>query len=411
MSLASTPSEPMLTGRRIVLGLTGSIAAYKSATLARELRRRGADVRVVMTPGATEFITPLTMATLVDHPVHSDFTEDQDAGVWTNHVELGIWGDLILVAPATANTLAAMVHGGCDNLLQAVLLSARCPVAVAPAMDLDMFTHDATQSNLATLKERGVEVIEPGTGPLASGLVGKGRMAEPEDIADHLEQWFAKDLPYAGKRVVITAGPTHEPLDAVRFLGNRSSGKMGFALAEALAAQGAEVTLVAGPVSLPTPDRVHSRVDVSTAMDMNAAVQKIWPRMDLGIACAAVSDFRPAVTSEDKWHRGDVPPAVELIENPDILAGMGATKQHHQRLVGFALESDDGVASAEGKLTRKNLDAIVLNSLRDAGAGFGHDTNKVSVLFQGGKSVSFELKSKYEVAQDLVELWRTTLNP
>ena len=411
MSLASTPSEPMLTGRRIVLGLTGSIAAYKSATLARELRRRGADVRVVMTPGATEFITPLTMATLVDHPVHSDFTEDQDAGVWTNHVELGIWGDLILVAPATANTLAAMVHGGCDNLLQAVLLSARCPVAVAPAMDLDMFTHDATQSNLATLKERGVEVIEPGTGPLASGLVGKGRMAEPEDIADHLEQWFAKDLPYAGKRVVITAGPTHEPLDAVRFLGNRSSGKMGFALAEALAAQGAEVTLVAGPVSLPTPDRVHSRVDVSTAMDMNDAVQEIWPRMDLGIACAAVSDFRPAVTSEDKWHRGDVPPAVELIENPDILAGMGATKQHHQRLVGFALESDDGVASAEGKLTRKNLDAIVLNSLRDAGAGFGHDTNKVSVLFQGGKSVSFELKSKYEVAQDLVELWRTTLNP
>jgi len=411
MSLASTPSEPMLTGRRIVLGLTGSIAAYKSATLARELRRRGADVRVVMTPGATEFITPLTMATLVEHPVHSDFTEDQDAGVWTNHVELGIWGDLILVAPATANTLAAMVHGGCDNLLQAVLLSARCPVAVAPAMDLDMFTHHATQSNLATLKERGVDVIEPGTGPLASGLVGKGRMAEPEDIADHLEQWFAKDLPYAGKRVVITAGPTHEPLDAVRFLGNRSSGKMGFALAEALAAQGAEVTLVAGPVSLPTPDRVHSQVDVSTAMDMNDAVQEIWPRMDLGIACAAVSDFRPAVTSEDKWHRGDVPPAVELIENPDILAGMGATKQHHQRLVGFALESDDGVASAEGKLARKNLDAIVLNSLRDAGAGFGHDTNKVSVLFQGGKSVSFELKSKYEVAQDLVELWRTTLNP
>ena len=411
MSLASTPSEPMLTGRRIVLGLTGSIAAYKSATLARELRRRGADVRVVMTPGATEFITPLTMATLVDHPVHSDFTEDQDAGVWTNHVELGIWGDLILVAPATANTLAAMVHGGCDNLLQAVLLSARCPVAVAPAMDLDMFTHDATQANLATLKERGVEVIEPGTGPLASGLVGKGRMAEPEDIADHLEHWFSKDLPFAGKRVVITAGPTHEPLDAVRFLGNRSSGKMGFALAEALAAQGAEVTLVAGPVSLPTPDRVHSRVDVSTAMDMNDAVQKIWPRMDLGIACAAVSDFRPAVTSEDKWHRGDVPPAVELIENPDILAGMGATKQHHQRLVGFALESDDGVASAEGKLARKNLDAIVLNSLRDAGAGFGHDTNKVSVLFRGGKSVSFELKSKYDVAQDLVELWRTTLNP
>ena len=221
MSLASTPSELPLTGRRIVLGITGSIAAYKSAVLARELRRRGAEVRVVMTPGATEFITPLTLATLVDHPVHSDFTEDEHAGVWTNHVELGIWGDLILVAPATANTLAAMVHGGCDNLLQAVLLSARCPVAVAPAMDLDMFTHEATQSNLQTLADRGVRVIEPGTGPLASGLHGKGRMAEPEEIADEVAAHFASALPWAGKNVLITAGPTHEPMDAVRFLGNR----------------------------------------------------------------------------------------------------------------------------------------------------------------------------------------------
>ena len=410
MSLASTPSELPLTGRRIVLGITGSIAAYKSAVLARELRRRGAEVRVVMTPGATEFITPLTLATLVDHPVHSDFTEDEHAGVWTNHVELGIWGDLILVAPATANTLAAMMHGGCDNLLQAVLLSARCPVAVAPAMDLDMFTHEATQSNLQTLADRGVRVIEPGTGPLASGLHGKGRMAEPEEIADEVAAHFASALPWAGKNVLITAGPTHEPMDAVRFLGNRSSGKMGFALAEVLANAGAQVTLVAGPVHLATPDRVHTRIDVQTAVEMNDAVQQHWADMDWGIACAAVADFRPAQTSAEKWHRGDMPEAVELAENPDILAGMGNDKSEHQTLVGFALESDDGLASAQGKMARKNLDAIVLNSLKDDGAGFGHDTNKVSVHFRDGKSVSFELKSKYEVAQDLVELWRTTLN-
>jgi phosphopantothenoylcysteine decarboxylase/phosphopantothenate--cysteine ligase len=411
MPLASSPSEWTLTGRRIVLGITGSIAAYKSAVLARELRRRGAEVRVVMTPGATEFITPLTLATLVDRPVHSDFTEDEHAGVWTNHVELGIWGDLILVAPATANTLAAMVHGGCENLLQAVLLSARCPVAVAPAMDLDMYTHDATQANLKALAERGVDVIEPGTGPLASGLFGKGRMAEPEEIADHVTARFAEELPWAGKRVLITAGPTHEPLDAVRFLGNRSSGKMGFALAEAFAKQGAQVTLVAGPVALATPDRVHERIDVETAVEMNEAVQSRWHGMDWGVACAAVSDFRPALTSEEKWHRGEVPQAVTLVENPDILAGMGQRKSESQRLVGFALETDDGHESAKKKLERKNLDAIVLNSLRDDGAGFGHDTNKVTVLTRGGKSVSFELKSKYEVALDLVELWRTTLTP
>lgn len=411
MPLASPSSDFPLIGRRIVLGITGSIAAYKSAVLARELRRRGAEIRVVMTPGATEFITPLTLATLVDHPVHSDFTEDVHAGVWTNHVELGIWGDLILIAPATANTLAAMVHGQCDNLLQAVLLSARCPVAVAPAMDLDMFTHASTQSNLASLAERGVDIIEPGTGPLASGLVGKGRMAEPEDIADHLARTFEARMPWRGRRVILTAGPTHEPLDAVRFLGNRSSGKMGFALAEVLAAQGAQVTLVAGPVSLSTPPRVHERIDVQTADEMNEVVQAKWNEMDWGVACAAVSDFRPAKTSKGKWHRDQMPPALEFIENPDILATMGQSKQPHQRLVGFALESDDGQASALGKLSRKNLDAIVLNSLKDDGAGFGHDTNKVSVLFQGGKSVSFELKSKYEVACDLVELWRTTLNP
>ena len=339
----------------------------------------------------------------MDHPVHSDFTEDEHAGVWTNHVELGIWGDLTLVAPATANTLAAMVHGGCDNLLQAVLLSARCPVAVAPAMDLDMFTHEATQSNLQTLADRGVRVIEPGTGPLASGLHGKGRMAEPEEIADEVAAHFASALPWAGKNVLITAGPTHEPMDAVRFLGNRSSGKMGFALAEVLANAGAQVTLVAGPVHLATPDRVHTRIDVQTAVEMNDAVQQHWADMDWGIACAAVADFRPAQTSAEKWHRGDMPEAVELAKTRH-LGRHGQRQIEHQTLVGFALESDDGLASAQGKMARKNLDAIVLNSLKDDGAGFGHDTNKVSVHFRDGKSVSFELKSKYEVAQDLVEL-------
>jgi len=394
-----------LTGRRIVLGITGSIAAYKSAVLARELRRRGAEVRVVMTPGATEFIAPLTLATLVERPVHSDFTEDADAGTWTNHVELGLWGDLVLVAPATANTLAAMVHGTCDNLLLAVLLSARCPVAVAPAMDLDMFTHPSTQANLATLRERGVLVIEPEEGPLASGLVGKGRMAEPENVADHVESWFQRTLPWSGTRVLITAGPTHEPLDAVRFLGNRSSGKMGYALAEALADQGALVHLVSGPVALDVPARVVECVRVETAVEMNDAVQSRWKDMDLGIACAAVADFRPAQTSPVKWHRGDVPKAVELVENPDILGGMGAAKQPHQRLVGFALETDHGEASAKAKLARKNLDAIVLNTLADDGAGFAHDTNKVTVHDKDGKCVSFELKSKRDVARDLVALW------
>ena len=336
-----------------MLGLTGSIAAYKSATLARELQRRGAQVRVVMTKGATEFITPLTMATLVDHPVHSDFTEDEHAGTWTNHVELGLWGDLILVAPATANTLSAMVHGQCDNLLQAVLLSARCPVSVAPAMDLDMFQHASTQSNLEVLMQRGVDVIDPGTGALASGLVGKGRMAEPEEIAQHLEQWFQRELPFSGKRVLITAGPTHEPLDAVRFLGNRSSGKMGFALAKSFADQGAVVTLVTGPVALPTPNRIQTRIDVQTAREMSDAVMSHWPQTDIGVACAAVADFRPAVTTAAKWHRDDVPQAIELKENPDILNAMGASKEAHQFLVGFALETDDGLESARGKGTRK----------------------------------------------------------
>jgi phosphopantothenoylcysteine decarboxylase/phosphopantothenate--cysteine ligase len=272
-----------------------------------------------------------------------------------------------------------------------------------------MYQHASTQSNLDLLMQRGVDVIDPGTGALASGLVGKGRMAEPEDIAKHLEQWFLRELPLSGKRVLITAGPTHEPLDAVRFLGNRSSGKMGFALAKSFADQGAVVTLVSGPVALPTPHRIHERIDVQTAREMSDAVMSHWGHADIGVACAAVADFRPETTSTAKWHRGDVPNAIELTENPDILKAMGASKSTHQFLVGFALETDDGLESARGKLKRKNLDAIVLNTLQDEGAGFAVDTNKVTVLSRDEKSVSFELKSKDEIARDLVELWRTTL--
>jgi len=281
----------MLQQKKILLGITGSIAAYKSALLARELQRRGAVVRVVMTPSATEFITPLTLATLTGHQVYSDFTENKDSGEWTNHVELGLWGDAFLIAPATAQTLSAMVSGTCDNFLMAVHLSSRCPVIVAPAMDLDMFQHSATQANLQTLQNRGVPIIEPDSGALASGLEGKGRMAEPEAIADWMENWLQKQAPLNGKKVVITAGPTHEPIDAVRFIGNRSSGKMGFALAQELQSAGADVHLIAGPVQLTAPIGVQV-THVETAVEMHKAAMVAFAQADIGIATAAVADYR-----------------------------------------------------------------------------------------------------------------------
>jgi phosphopantothenoylcysteine decarboxylase/phosphopantothenate--cysteine ligase len=396
-----------LLGRRIVLGITGSIAAYKSALIARELTSRGAEVRVVMTPSATEFITPLTLATLVDNPVHSDFTENKEKGTWTNHVELGLWGDLFLIAPCTAQTMSAMVTGACDNLLQAVFLSARCPVMIAPAMDLDMFTNAATQESLHTLRTRGVEIIEPASGLLASGLEGKGRLEEPEVIAERVDDFFSSSLPLKNKKVVVTAGPTQEPIDAVRFIGNRSTGKMGFALAERLADLGAEVTLIAGPVSLPTPPRVKSRIDINTAQELIEATIEVWPNMDAGIACAAVADLKPKSASENKLHKEEFPDSFELVKTPDTLAAMGESKNESQILMGFALESDDGVESALGKLERKNLDFVVLYTLADDGAGFSHDTNKVTVIKRVGidtEMLSFELKSKKEVARDLVDI-------
>ena len=396
-----------LLGRRIVLGITGSIAAYKSAFLARELTRRGAEVRVVMTPSATEFITPLTLATLVDNPVHSDFTESVEKGTWTNHVELGLWGDLFLVAPCTAATMSAMVTGACDNLLQAVFLSARCPVMISPAMDLDMFTNPATQQSLKTLSDRGILIIEPASGPLASGLEGKGRLEEPEIIAERVEDFFSENLPLTGKKVVITAGPTREPVDAVRYIGNRSTGKMGFAIAGRLADLGAHVTLIAGPVNLPTPDRVAERINIETAEELYEETMKVWPKMDAGIACAAVADLRPMKASDKKMHKDEFPDAVELEKTPDTLKAMGDSKAPGQTLMGFALETDNGIESAKGKLERKNLDFVVLNTLQDPGAGFNHDTNKVTVIKRVGLDTemrSFELKTKKEVARDLVDM-------
>ena len=396
-----------LLGRRVVLGITGSIAAYKSAFLARELIRRGAKVRVVMTPSATEFITPLTLATLVDNPVHSDFTENKDKGTWTNHVELGLWGDLFLIAPCTAQTMSAMVNGVCDNLLQAVFLSARCPVMIAPAMDLDMFTNEATQQSLQTLQERGIEIIEPASGPLASGLEGKGRLEEPEIIAGRVEDFFDSYLPLKGKKIVVTAGPTQEPIDAVRYIGNRSSGKMGFALAGRLADLGAEVTLISGPVTLDTPPRVANRININTAQDLFEAAMEVWPNMDAGIACAAVADLKPIGAVDRKIHKDEFQDAVELEKTPDTLASMGSSKCEGQILMGFALETDDGVDSAMGKLDRKNLDFVVINTLADDGAGFSHDTNKVTVIKRVGVDTemrSFELKSKKEVARDLIDM-------
>ena len=397
----------MLHNKRILLGITGSIAAYKSALLARELQRRGAKVRVVMSKAATEFITPLTLATLTDHRVYSDFTESVDQGTWTNHVELGLWADVFLIAPATAQTMSSMVQGAGDSFLLAVHLSSRCPVVVAPAMDLDMFTHPATQQNLKTLSERGVGIIEPESGPLASGLEGKGRMAEPEHIADWMESWFAASAPLRGKKVLITAGPTHEPIDAVRFIGNRSSGKMGYALADAFIRLGAEVTLVSGPVQLSEPDGVHEVVKVQTAQEMyDAAVQR-FPSTDIAVAAAAVADARPAEPSNKKLHKDELPEAIQLESTQDILAAWGHSKAAHQTVVGFALETDEGTASAQSKLERKKADFIVLNSTSVPGAGFETDTNQVTIFEKDGNSHKFELKSKAEVAEDIV---RTLLN-
>jgi len=401
----------MLKGRRVVLGVTGSIAAYKSAFLVRELVKAGAEVRVVMTPGAREFITPLTLGTLSGNPVHSELTDDRDAGTWTDHVELGLWGDVVLVAPATAHTLAGMVEGRGDNLLLTVLLSAKCPVVVAPAMDRDMFTHPATTANLDTLRDRGVHVIEPEEGELASGLEGKGRLADPVRIREKLTAWFRNRAPLLGYRALVTVGPTHEPVDAVRFIGNRSSGRQGVAIAMELAGRGMAVDLIAGPIELDADHPGIDRRDVGTALEMEVAAREAMDANppDVVIGTAAVADVRPSEPFDGKADKGDLPDSIGLTENPDILAGLNAAVHEDCFKVGFALAHDDGLEAAIRKRDRKGCDMIVLNSLADKGAGFGHTTNRVRFVHGPDRIDNFELKSKEAVAMDLAEVIQTRL--
>ena len=392
----------MLKGKKIILGITGSIAAYKSASLIRLLVREGADVRVIMTPYSKEFITALTLSTLSGHPVLSEFFEKKD-GDWNSHVDLGLWADVLLIAPATANTMAKMADGTCDNLLLTTYLSARCPVALAPAMDMDMFNHPATIKNMEILSSYGNHIIEPAVGELASGLEGKGRMEEPEKILVWLKDFFKKKSRFQGKKVLITAGPTFEKIDPVRYIGNFSSGKMGIALANLLVSEGAEVHLVAGPIESSTLNSDVKITPVVSAREMKESCERIFPDVDIAIMNAAVSDFRPTDQADNKIKRSSGEMTLKLTPNPDIAASLGSRKMDSQLLIGFALETDEGLAAALEKKTKKNLDMIVLNSLQDKGAGFGGDTNKITIVSKNNKAVKYELKTKKDVAVDILD--------
>lgn len=390
----------ILNGKHIVLGVTGSIAAYKAAFLVRLLIKRGAEVQVVMTPAGKEFITPLTLSTLTRKPVVSEFFDRRD-GSWNSHVDLGQWADAMLIAPCTASTIGKMASGVADNMLITTYYSMKAPVFIAPAMDLDMYRHPVTQHNLETLRSIGNIIIEPASGELASQLVGKGRMQEPEEIVAALEEYFSKQAQLSKKKVLITAGPTYEQIDPVRFIGNWSTGKMGFALAEECAQRGAEVTLIAGPVSLATEHPNIKRIDVKSAHQMYEAAMENFPGSDAAILCAAVADFTPAQVSDTKIKRkGDM--TITLKPTEDIAAALGAIKRPDQRMVGFALETDHEADNAQGKLERKNLDFIVLNSLNDKGAGFGYDTNKVTLIDRKG-SQELPLQSKKNVAKAIID--------
>ena len=392
----------MLKGKHIILGITGSIAAYKAAYIIRGLVKKGAEVQVVITPSGKEFITPLTLATLSSHPVISEFFSNRD-GTWNSHVDLGLWAGAMLIAPATASTIGKMANGIADNMLVTTYLSCKAPVFVAPAMDLDMFAHPTTQQNLDRLRSFGNRIIEPASGELASHLVGKGRMEEPDKIIEALEEFFSEQQELKGKKIVITAGPTYEKIDPVRFIGNYSSGKMGYALAEACANRGAEVILVSGPVSLSTHHPAIKRIDVESADEMYEATVHAFQEANAAILCAAVADYRPENKAEQKITREkDEELLLRLVANKDIAAALGSMKKDGQVLVGFALETQNGIQHATGKLERKNLDFIVLNSLSDAGAGFRCDTNKVSILERNGLITEYALKSKTEVAGDIV---------
>lgn len=392
-----------LHGKHILLGVSGSIAAYKAALLVRLLVKAGAEVQVVMTESATAFITPLTLSTLSKRPVLSTFVSGE-TGAWNNHVDLGLWADALVIAPASARTMARCATALCDDLLSATYLSAKCPVFFAPAMDLDMYRHPATLDNLNRLRSFGNHLIDAEHGELASGLVGEGRLAEPETIVRTLERHFSRRPELAGRHVLITAGPTQEPIDPVRYISNHSTGKMGFALAHAFARAGADVTLVAGPTYLPTPDPSIRRVDVRSAQQMYEAAAAAFPTADVTILNAAVADYTPAHPAHKKIKKSDAQFAIELTKTVDIAATLGTLKRPDQLLMGFALETDNEQANALSKLRRKNLDWIVLNSLRDSGAGFGHDTNKITVIDRQETVREFGLKTKEAVADDLLEL-------
>ena len=392
----------MLRDKKILLGVTGSIAAYKSAVLTRLLVKAGAVVKVVMTPAAADFITPLTLSTLSKNPVLTEFVKD-NTGQWNNHVELGLWADAMVIAPASANTLGKMANGLCDNLLLAVYLSARCPVFFAPAMDLDMLQHPATQNNIQKLKSYSNILIDAAFGELASGLVGNGRMAEPEEIVAALENHFASEQKLSGKKVLVTAGPTYEAIDPVRFIGNHSTGKMGFSIAEEFARQGAIVNLVTGPTQQHINHPHVNVIPVTSAEQMYTSCASLFPSTDIAVLAAAVADYRPVEVAAQKIKKKDANLTIELTKTHDIAASLGKLKHNGQVMVGFALETENEQANAQTKLEKKNFDLIVLNSLNDKGAGFGHDTNKITILDREQRVKSFELKNKKEVAKDIVK--------
>ena len=392
----------VLSGKKILLGITAGIAAYKTASLVRLLIKLDADVKVIMTPASKDFITPLTLSTLSKNPVNSTFYDKEDENeVWNNHVDLGLWADYFLIAPATANTLSKMANGVCDNLLLATYLSAKCPVYFAPAMDLDMYKHPSTIESLSKLQSFKNIMIPATSGELASGLVGEGRMAEPEDIVSFMEKDVLSKLPLKGKKVLVTAGPTYEAIDPVRFIGNHSSGKMGFAIANTAANLGAEVYLISGPSHQQIKHSLIQRIDVVSAEDMYIEAHKHFEKVDIAILSAAVADYKPKNVVNQKIKKKDASLTIELAPTKDILASLGAIKKH-QFLVGFALETNNELENAKSKIKRKNLDAIVLNSLRDKGAGFATNTNKITIIDKDFNQKPFDLKSKDEVAKDII---------
>ena len=392
----------MLKNKKILLGISGSIAAYKIAFLTRLLVKEGAEIQIVMTQTAKEFITPLTLATLSKNPVLSEFVKDQ-TGTWNNHVDLGLWADVILIAPATAHTLAKCANGICDDLLTAIYLSAKCPVIFAPAMDLDMYQHPSTIENLRKLQLFSNQIVKSNFGELASGLVGEGRMAEPEELVEILTKHFSENIILKGKKVLITAGPTQESIDPVRYISNHSTGKMGYAIADKFAKAGAEVTLVSGQVALKSPDININLIKVRSAKEMFETTKLYFKKADIIVLSAAVADYTPAVVADKKIKKKEDTFNIELTKTVDIAKTLGAIKRPEQLMVGFALETDNEVENAIGKIKSKNLDMIVLNSLQNSGAGFGHDTNKISIIKRDGTMIDFDLKSKQDVAMDIID--------